>query len=375
MKLIHLSDLHIGKRVNEFSMLEDQKHILNCILDITSEQSPDAVIIAGDVYDKTVPPAEAVLLFDEFLFSLAKMDIPVFIISGNHDSVERLSFGSRLMEKSRVYISQSYRRGCTPVVLNDSFGTVNLYMLPFIKPVHVRQQFEDAEITSYSEAVRAAIEDMNIDTGKRNVLITHQFVTGAQLCDSEDITAGGTDSVSASLFDGFDYVALGHIHRPQSVTRDTLRYCGSPLKYSFSEADYEKSVTVVELKEKGVVNITLVPLVPLRDMREIKGTYDTLTARSFYSGFDTNDYMHITLTDEDDIFDAIGKLRVIYPNIMKLDYDNLRTRQDNTLTADGSVHTKSPFEIISEFYILQNNSELSEEQTAFITDAIEKYKE
>ena len=356
MKLFHLSDLHLGKRVNEFSMLPDQDHILQQILSLADEEQPDAVLIAGDVYDKTVPPAEAVQLFDSFLCQLAERRIQIFIISGNPDSAERIAFGGRLMEQSGVHVSPVYDGTASPVTLTDDHGPVDFYLLPFIKPAHVRRYFPEADITSYTAALQVAIAALPIDPTRRNVLITHQFVTGASRSDSEEISVGGTDNVDASVFASFDYVALGHIHGPQNVTVQTdalsdadssaatalARYCGTPLKYSFSEAKHEKSVTVVELGEKAIrpadlsaqlslyseaqpcVSLRTLPLTPLHDLREIRGTYMELTAKSFYEGTATDDYLHITLTDEEDIPDAMNKLRVIYPNLMKLDYDNTR---------------------------------------------------
>ena len=237
MRFIHLSDLHIGKRVNEFPMLEDQEFILTKILNIIDEQKPDGVIIAGDVYDKSVPSAEAVELFDDFLVRLSKRDMKVFVISGNHDSAERIAFGGRLMDKSGIYMSPVYNGKIEPVALSDEFGDVNIYMLPFVKPSNVRRFFPESEITSYTDAVKVAIDSMNIDTAKRNILITHQFVTGATRTESEDVSVGGTDNVDVSVFDSFDYVALGHIHRSQKCGSEYIRYSGTPLKYSFSEAN------------------------------------------------------------------------------------------------------------------------------------------
>lgn len=373
MKLIHLSDIHIGKRVNEFSMLEDQKYILMKILGIIDEQKPDCVIIAGDVYDKSVPSAEAVELFDDFLVRLSKRDLKVFVISGNHDSAERIAFGGRLMDKSGIYMSPVYNGKIEPVTMADEFGDINLYMLPFVKPSNVRRFYPDNEIVSYTDAVKTAIDAMNIDESNRNILITHQFVTGAVRTESEDVSVGGTDNVDASVFDGFDYVALGHIHRSQKCGSEYIRYSGTPLKYSFSEANDKKTITIVEFNEKGNIKLDFIPLIPKRDMVEIKGTYEELTLKSFWENTSYNeDYMHITLTDEDDIPDVLTKLRVIYKNIMKLDYDNKRTRTANKINGAESVNEKSPFEHFGEFYELQNGQPLSEEQSQFMQAIIEQ---
>lgn len=366
MKLIHLSDLHLGKRVNEFSMLEDQQYILTEILHIMDEEQPDGVLIAGDVYDKTVPSAEAVALLDDFLVRLAKRDLQIFLISGNHDSPERMAFGGRLMEGSGVHLAPVYDGRVSPITLTDAYGTVNFYLLPFVKPAHVRRCFPEREITTYTDALAAAIEAMGVDPAGRNVLVTHQFVTGADRCDSEELSVGGTDNVDVSVFDPFDYVALGHIHGPQRVGRETVRYCGTPLKYSFSEAGHQKSVTVVELEAKGSVSVRTVPLAPLRDLVELRGTYEELTFRGFYEGTSyQKDYVHITLTDEEDVPDAMRKLQIIYPNLMKLDYDNRRTRAGARLDGAEDAEQKSPLELLEEFYEKQNGQPMGEEQQAF----------
>lgn len=372
MKLIHLSDLHLGKRVNEFSMLEDQQYILTEILQIIDREKPDGVMIAGDVYDKSVPSAEAVALLDDFLVRLAKRDLQVFLISGNHDSPERMAFGGRLMAQSGVHLAPVYDGKVSPITLTDNYGPVNLYLLPFLKPAHVRRCFPEREILTYTDALAAAIEAMGVDPAQRNVLVTHQFVTGAARCDSEEISVGGTDNVDVSVFEPFDYVALGHIHGPQQVGRETVRYCGTPLKYSFSEAKHQKSVTVVELGEKGAVSVRTVPLTPMRDLAELRGTYEELTFRGFYQGTSyPRDYVHITLTDEEDIPDAVSKLRIIYPNLMKLDYDNKRTRAGIVLER-AEDQQRSPLELLEEFYEKQNGQPMGEEQRAFAKNLMER---
>ena len=374
MKFIHISDLHLGKRVNEFSMLEDQEYILTKIINIIDEQKLDGVIIAGDVYDKSVPSAESVELFDDFLVRLSKRNLKVFVISGNHDSAERIAFGGRLMDKSGIYMSPVYNGKVEPITLTDDFGEVNIYMLPFVKPANVRRFYPDSEIENYTDAVKIAVDDMNIDTSKRNVLITHQFVTGAIRTESEDISVGGSDNVDASVFADFDYVALGHIHRSQKCGGgEFIRYSGTPLKYSFSEASDKKTVTIVDIKNKEDISLDFIPLIPKRDMVEIRGTYEELTLKSFWENTSYNeDYIHITLTDEEDIPDVLTKLRVIYKNIMKLDYDNRRTRTANEIGGAENVKEKSPFEHFREFYEIQNGQPLSEEQSAFVTDIIEQ---
>lgn len=370
MKLIHLSDLHLGKRVNEFSMLEDQEYILKQILAIIDDEKPDGVIIAGDVYDKSIAPAEAVQMFDDFLCSLAERKLQVFVLSGNHDSPERLAFGGRLMDGSGIHISPVYGGTVPPAEMEDEYGKVCVYMLPFIKPAHVRRWYEEETIENYTDAVNVAISHMNVDRSLRNVLVTHQFVTGAERSESENISVGGSDNVDVSVFDGFDYVALGHIHGPQHIGRETVRYCGTPLKYSFSEAGHKKSVTVVELGEKGNIGVRAIPLTPMRDMREIRGTYMELTKRENYLNTATEDYLHITLTDEEDVPDAIGRLRTVYPNLMKLDYDNERTRNTAHLNLIEDLEKKSPLALFEEFYKKQNGQDMSDEQRAFSASLI-----
>ena len=374
MKFIHLSDLHIGKRVNGFSMLEDQKYILDQILMIAEEEMPDGVLIAGDIYDKPVPPAEAVQVFDAFLTGLADRNLPVFVISGNHDSPERLAFGGQLMKDRRVYMAPVYDGHLEPVQLEDRYGSLRVYMLPFIKPAVVRRCCPEEGIETFEDAVRWALEHMaehKKGEDGRNILIAHQFVTGASCCDSEELSIGGLDQVSAELFDSFDYVAMGHIHGPQKVGRDTLRYSGTPLKYSFSEVNHRKSVTVVELLEKGNVTVNTRPLRPLHDMRELRGSYEELTSRDFYQGTAVDDYLHITLTDEEDILDAIGKLRSIYPNVMKLDYDNKRTREGRVVEAAANAD-KPPIVLMEELYRLQNNQPMTGQQADFAGKLMEE---
>ena len=371
MKLIHLSDLHLGKRVNEFSMLEDQKDILQKIIKIIDEEQPDAVLIAGDVYDKSVPSAEAVELFDRFLVELANRKQETFIISGNHDSPERLSFANLLIDPTGIHLAPVYNGEVRPFSLMDENGIVDIYMLPFIKPATIRRFFQEEEIVSYEDALRVAVEAMPVDETKRNILITHQFVTGAATSDSEELSVGGTDQIGAEVFQAFDYVALGHLHRPQNVGTK-IRYCGTPLKYSFSEAKDAKSVTIVELKEKGDLSIREIPLVPLRDLKEIKGTYNELTLKEFYDKDPEmkESYLHITLTDEEDVPDAAAKLRVIYPNLMKLDYDNTRTRNTQSVVALSEVEKKTPMELFYAFYEMQNGQEMSLEQKQYLETLI-----
>ena len=378
MKLVHLSDLHIGKRVNEISMIEDQDHILRQIIRIIDEEKPSAVLICGDVYDKSVPSAEAVTLFDDFLCRLAKRDTQVLIISGNHDSPERLAFGNRLMEHAGIHISNVYDGNVQSVTLTDESGDVSFWLLPFIKPAHVKRYNPDEGIESYTDAVRVAVEKMGIDTSKRNVLLTHQFVTGASVDPdgSEELSVGGSDNVDASAFEGFDYVALGHIHGQQNIGgSNRIRYCGTPLKYSFSEEHHHKSVTVVELGAKGELQLQLHPLTPRHDMRTIRGTFEEITTKAFYEGTATDDYLRIFLTDEDDVHEAMGKLRTIYPNLMELRYDNTRTIANEIIDGAQNVEKKEPLQLFEELFEKQNNQPMSDEQRSFVAQLINSIRE
>ena len=414
MKFIHLADLHIGKRVNAFPMLEDQRYILKQILTILREERPDGgVILAGDIYDKAIPSAEAVELFDEFLTQLAALRLRVFIIAGNHDSPERIAFGNRLMDRSGIYLSPVYDGHVKRITCPDSAASVTLsaanavdlnagthsvesastsaaastcppvdvYLLPFLKPANVRRFYPEETIESYTDAMRVAIAHMDIDPTHRNLLVTHQFVTGASRSDSEDISVGGSDNVDASVFAPFDYVALGHLHGPQQMGEEggpLIRYAGTPLKYSFSEARHHKSVTVVEIGEKkadGVVDVCISTreLRPLHDMREIRGSYEELTLRANYEGTATDDYIHVTLTDEIEIPDAARHLQVIYPNLMKLDYDNARTRGQGSERLElEQLEEKSPLDLFSELFEKQNHKEMTEEQARYVQAQMEK---
>lgn len=380
MKLMHLSDLHLGKRLNEFSLLEDQSFILQQLVELVRSEQPDCVLLAGDIYDKHVPPAEAVTLFDDFLNKLAQLTT-VCVTSGNHDSAERLAFGAQLMREGGVHFCGLYTGEPQCVTLQDAYGSVHIYLLPFLKPAHVRHCLpptEAEQVTTYHEALRCAVERLHINAAERNVLVAHQFVTGAQTAGSEAVNVGGVDNIGAEVFAAFDYTALGHIHRAQNVGSERVRYSGTPLKYSFAEWQQEKSVTLVELGEKGSVSVTALPLAPLRDLRKLRGSYEELMSRDFYDELPKDsdgllrDFYHLTLTDEEDVPDAVQKLRSVYKNLLQLEYDNKRTRTDNAIEGAERVVEKSPLELMEEFYQLQNNQALSEKQRAYLQGLLEK---
>lgn len=373
MKMFHLSDLHLGKRFYEYSLIEDQKYILRQVLSLAEREKPSAVLLAGDIYDKSVPTAEAVELFDDFLYRLTLLGVEVFLISGNHDSAERVSFGGRMMEGSGVHISRVYDGNILPVRLQDEYGEINFYLLPFVRPGNVRR-FSEEEINSYTDMVRIAVQKMGIDESKRNILLSHQFVTGASRSGSEEFSVGGTDNVNASVFAPFDYVALGHIHSTQQVGTNA-RYCGSLLKYSFSEVGQEKSITVIDCREKGKTDISTLPLTPMHDLVEIKGTFAQVMSKEFYQTQKRDAYIRFILTDEEDVTDAMARLRTVYPFATGLDYENRRTRYQSELVAEEDVKEKSKEELFSDFYQLQNNQPMSEEQRIFLRKLIKQIEE
>lgn len=364
MRFIHLSDLHIGKRVNGFPMLEDQRYILEQILKKTKESAADAVIIAGDIYDKPVPSAEAVDLFDDFLVGLTRLGVRVFLISGNHDSAERISYAGRLLRESQVYISPRFDGILHPVPVSDDFGTVNVYLIPYIHPSLVRNAWPEEKISSYDDAMRVLLEKSGVDPGARNLAVVHQFVTAGgqspEETDSEEKHVGGLDNVDVSAFDAFDYVALGHLHGQQRIGRDTIRYAGSPLKYSFSEEKQNKSITLAELKEKGKVTYDLLPLEARRDLRTVRGSFEEVTSPEFTARLKGDDYYRVILTDENDVPNALSRLRRrFYENLMILEYDNTRTSSDVRIEAEEGEEEKEPIEVLGDLYQMQNGREMS----------------
>lgn len=371
---MHLADLHLGKRVNGFSMMEDQEYILNRILEIMEEEQPDGLLIAGDVYDKTIPPAEAVRRMDDFLTAVAEKHVPVFLISGNHDSAERVAFGHQLMQGSGIWISPVYDGTIRHHTLGDRWGEVNIYLIPFLRPSVVRSFFPDVEIEDYTDALRTIIEDLQVDTSRRNVVLAHQFVTAAgalpETCDSEQLSVGGLDRVDGSVFSPFDYTALGHLHGPQRVGSETIRYAGSPLKYSFSELHQKKSVTVAELREKGETEIRQIPLQPRREMIELRGTFEEILEEARQKGEPQTDYYHMILTDETDVVDALSRLREYYPNIMLLDYDNRRTRSQKEVEQLDRVEERTPGELFAALYEQQNGQEMDSDRKEYLDGLI-----
>lgn len=369
MKLIHLSDLHLGKRVNEFSMIEDQKYILNEILRIIDKEAPDGVLLAGDLYDRPIPSAEAVQLFDRFLTQLAERKIPVYAISGNHDSAERIAFGSQIMSSSGICMTPVYDGKTEKYCLTDSYGEVWIHLLPFVRPATVRHGLEGEEevdeIRTYQEAVQAAVAHMEIDKRHRNVLIAHQFVVGAMRCDSEEISVGGIDQVEADVFRDFDYVALGHIHRAQRIGKRQCYYSGTPLKYSVSEASHEKSFQIVELGEKGQEPLVRKKqLKPLRELCVLRGTLQEVLEQREHA----KDFVSITLTDEEEPYMPKEQLELVFDHILEIRIDNERTRRILDLYEEEE-ETESLFESFASFFETVQGRSMNEAEQEAAQDA------
>lgn len=367
MKLFHLSDLHLGKRVYAFSMLPDQRYVLEQVCALAEKYKPDGILLSGDLYDKPIPPVEAVQLLDEFLTRMQQMGIAVYAISGNHDSAGRVDFGSRILQQQNLHICGAFDGKLYHVSKEDAFGEIHFYLLPFLKPATVSAFREGGESLTYAEAVKWALETTDLDTTKRNVLLAHQFVTWkgtAEESDSETKTLGGVDEMDASLFFDFDYVALGHLHSPQRIGRDTIRYGGSPLKYSFSELRQKKGVTLVEIQEKGTVTTEFLPLEPLHPLREMKGTLDDLLEAAEEAG-GSEDYVRAILTDEGAVYDPVGRLRVYYPNLMTLEMAQ-RGESQRDLSLEMDQEQLSGPALFAGFFEKQNDHEMSQAQKALV---------
>ena len=375
---MHLSDLHLGKSVLEQSMIEDQKYIIDKIVNIVKDRQIDIVMIAGDIYDKGIPSIDAVNLFSSFLTRLYKLGVKVLVISGNHDSKDRLAFGNELFIDNGVYIESIFNGVLRKEVFEDNNGKLNIFMLPFIKPVDVRIWYPDLSINSYNDAVKAIIDNTEINKSERNIIMVHQFVTASgvdiERSESETISLGGIDNVDVSLFDDFDYVAMGHVHGAQKLIRDTVRYAGSPLKYSFSEVNQKKSVPVIEINSKDDIKIDLVELEPIRDMRIIKGPILKLLSKDVYSLGNRDDYINAIITDDDYVVNAIGKLRKVYKNVLKLEYSNNRNLLDSNVInkVSNDMKDKSPLDLFKDFYLEQNNIELDVKREKILSDVIKE---
>ncbi len=367
MKFLHIGDLHIGKNLADFDLIDDQQYILKELLEIAVKERVDAVLIAGDVYDKPIPSEAAVRTLDQFLRMLTEQKIKIFMISGNHDSDERLNFGSSFFESNGLYIAAKYNGELYKRTITDEYGEVNLYLMPFVKASQVRRFFPDEKIETYEDAICAVLSHTDVDLKQRNIILAHQFVTGGSeepvLSGSEGLAVlnvGTVEKVSASVFAAFDYTALGHIHSAQSVGKENIRYSGSPLKYSLSEAGHQKSVPIISLEEKGNISITYRILQPKRDLRHIKGPMQVLLNKENVTA--PEDYIYATLTDEDVITDAMGIFQQIYPNTVRIDYDNSRIKELEQIDIEEITQGKSFSDMIAEFYYKMYGCEIAEEE-------------
>ncbi len=377
MRFLHLGDLHLGKSLGDFDLIEDQKYILDQILAVIRDKSVDVVLIAGDVYDKAIPSEAATNLLDYFLCRLSETGVKTFMISGNHDSDDRLNYGSRLFQTSQIYIASVYMGILAKYTVEDQVGEVDVYLLPFVKASQVRHYFPDAKIDSYDDAVHVILTQAGIDLNRRNIIVAHQFVTGK----SEDPALAGSESagtqsvglvekIGYDCFDAFDYVALGHIHSSQKVGREEVRYAGSPLKYSLSEVNNIKSIPLVTLGEKGQISVELIPLIPMRDLRHIKGPMQELLDKKNVQA--PEDFIYATLTDEEIIGDVMAIFQQIYPNTVKIDYDNSHTREVEQIDLSNIVENKSFSELIGDFYRLMYQCEISEEEIDYMKMAAQE---
>lgn len=372
MKLAHISDLHLGKTLYNYSLIEDQEYILEQIVGILVEKKVDVLMIAGDVFDKNVAPEAGLKVFRKFLNRLVESKIKVLIISGNHDSAERLTFGGEFMTEKGIFFSKVYDGQIDPVSFEDEYGPVNFYLLPFIKPQIVNHYIEGNEIDTYEEAVQFAVKNMNINTSERNVILAHQNILSAKRCESEENIIGGLDAVSDAVFKDFDYTALGHIHSQQKIGKNNVFFCGTPLKYSVSEFDQEKKMPIISLAEKSKLDIEMIPLIPKRDLRKITGTLDEILSNAKKDPNNHEDFIDITLTNEDEVMDAMASLRTVYPNVLKLSYDNKASRAAENVEKFSGVNEKKPLEIFEAFYQSRRGTEMNDEQKNYIQALIEK---
>ncbi len=370
MKIMHLGDLHIGKSLGDFDLYEDQRYILEQVLNLIKEKSVDALLIAGDVYDKAIPGEKSVQLLDYFLKRLVETGIKTYMISGNHDSDERLNFGSSLFESNNIYINSKFNGILKKYSLYDEFGELNIYLLPFVKASQVQHFFPEEKIDSYDMAVRTILKHSDFDACKRNILVAHQFVAGKddpEIAGSESLSVhnvGMVEKIGYGSLAEFDYVALGHIHSPQSVGLKHIRYCGSPLKYSLSEVNNNKSVPIITFKDKGEVLVEFAPLLPMRDIRHLRGNIKNLLDKKNISC--EKDFIYATLTNEDIVNDAIGIFREYYPNTVKIDYDNSHTKEIENVDITRITQNKTFDELIRDFYMQMYSCDMDEEELEIV---------
>ena len=371
MKILHLGDLHLGKRVNEISMIEDQKFILDQIVTLVKEEKIDVILLCGDIYDKAIPTIEAIHLLDEFLEELSDLKVKVLMISGNHDSSERLSFGRNLFKRSNLYIASQFNQEIEKITIKEDGYNINFYMLPFVKPAYINHVLK-IQTETYEECFKHLMEQVKINEDETNILLAHQFVTvgknSPELSDSETSSLGGIDNIDYRLFDAFDYVALGHIHKPQAMGREMVRYAGSILKYSFSEIRKDKQATILTISKNKQISLSHHLLKPLRDMREMECSLESLLKRKCEIG-NEEDYMHVILTDEEQILDAIGKVRTVYPNVMQISF---MMQYETIQMKENQIADQNPMELFEQFYKMQNHIDLDEKRAQMAISIFEE---
>ena len=377
MRFLHISDLHLGIKLMDVDLIEDQRFILDSIVTIANEKKVDAILIAGDVYDSTMPRIEAITLLDDFLTKLCENNIKVFMISGNHDQVERLSFGSKIFKNSNIYISERYSKDQKKIVIGDEYGNINIYLLPFIKPINIKTEFDsiDENIT-YDKAIKIAIDNFDVNFNDRNVILAHQFIAGSSVCESENFSIGGSDQVSGSYFEKFDYAALGHLHTPQMISKNEhIRYSGSPLKLSFSEVNVDKVAVLVDIKEKGNVIIESIKLMPLHDMAVIKGKYKELIEDGDKIEQYKDTYLKVELTDEKDEPYAKDKLSYKYKKILQVVYNRKNKSSDAGNTLNDVMNKKSDIDLVKDFFKEQMGKDMDDAQISYVEEAFENLEE
>lgn len=369
MRFAHLADLHIGKKLNGISLIDDQRYVLNQAIELMKEQNVDALIIAGDIYQTSQPSNEAMMVFDEFLGQLVDLNLPVYMISGNHDSEEKIAYFSKLIKKSNIHTSSLFNGSTQIINVNDEYGEIYIHLLPFIKPIDTKKFYPEEKIDSYQKMMEVVLENVNLDSSKRHILVCHQFITGGQTSDSEVFAIGMLDNINHQVFDGFDYVALGHLHHPQHVGKEWIRYSGSLMKYSLSEVNSDKSMTIVDMKEKGNISIEKYPLKPIRDLKELKGLYQDLMNLPY-----SEDYVSITLTDDLVLPDAYLSLLTNYPNMIQ--YKIQKSNEVFEAQDLVDIDNKSVLDLFVDFYRGQNNDNLpTKEQLDLITEILDELEE
>jgi exonuclease SbcD len=380
MKIIHTGDWHIGKLVHGVHMTEDQRHILKQLVELIEKEKPQVLIIAGDIYDRSIPPVEAVELLDETLCKIVlKHEITVIAIAGNHDSPDRVGFANKILTDRGLHIRGNISREIIPVRIEDEYGPVDFYPVPFAEPAVVRELYGDSEVRSHDDAMKKVLGRIvdKFDKNARKVCISHAFLMGTEVLETSEserpLSIGGSEYVKVDYYEDFDYVALGHLHRPQKVKYEKIRYSGSLLKYSFSEARQKKSITIVDMDKDGNIEYELRELKPLRDLRIIKGDLNSLMNKDIYSLGNTDDYIMASLTDKGELVDPIGRLRSVYPNILRLEREQYdREAGEDRTSAGNEFSKKNPVELFSEFYENMSGEEFDKDKMEIVEEVLDE---